>query len=320
MYLDHFNLKAMPFGLTPDPKFLYFTPSHREVLANLHYGIQAAKGLIVVTGEAGTGKTTLLRSILSRLDRSVLSSSIVNPNLTAPDFLRRIALDLGLGDQASKTDLLGSLGGLLAARQSRGLTTILFIDEAQGLSRELLEEVRLLLNFETDTAKQLQIVLSGQPELREKLNHPSLRQLKQRISLRCQIKPLKPAETAGYIRKRLKVAGAARLDLFSADAVELIARISGGVPRVINNICDNALLTAFALDRKLVTAAIAGEVCDALDLGREDRDETMTNAPAVEEDPRWWPQWSEEEQPVEPAIAEIKGRSRRGGSLGRRRD
>jgi general secretion pathway protein A len=266
MYLEFYGLKEIPFSLTPDPRFLYFTVSHREVMANLHYGIQHGKGLIVATGEVGTGKTTMLRAMLTRLDRSVLTSYIFNPGLNVFEFYQHLAADFGLGQSASKSEILMKLGRLLMMRHSRGLRTVLIVDEAQGLKQELLEEVRLLLNFETYTEKLLQIILVGQPELRETLNSPNLRQLKQRISLGCEIKPLKPEEVSGYIRARLKTAGASHLDIFTADAVALIYRASGGIPRLINNICDNALLTGFAMNARPVTDEIVAEVALSLDL------------------------------------------------------
>jgi general secretion pathway protein A len=266
MYLQFYGLRDIPFSLTPDPRFLYFTASHREVMANLHYGIQHGKGLIVTTGEVGTGKTTMLRAMLTRLDRSVICSYIFNPGLTVAELYHHLAADFGLGEYTSKSDMLLKLGKLLMMRHSRGLRTVLIVDEAQGLSRDLLEEIRLLLNFETYTEKQLQIILVGQPELRNILNSPDLRQLKQRISLRCEIKPLKAEEVSGYIRARLKVAGASRLDLFTADALALIYRSSEGIPRLINNICDNALLTGFALNAKPINAGIISEVAESLDL------------------------------------------------------
>ncbi len=266
MYLQFYGLRDIPFSLTPDPRFLYFTASHREVMANLHYGIQHGKGLIVATGEVGTGKTTVLRSIISRLDRSVLSSYIFNPGLTVPELYQHLAADFGLGPYTTKSDMVIKLGKLLMMRHSRGMRTILIVDEAQGMSRDLLEEIRLLLNFETYTEKQLQIILVGQPELRALLNNPDLRQLKQRISLRCEIKPLKAEDVAGYIRTRLKVAGAMRPDFFTNDALALIYRASEGIPRLVNNICDNALLTGFATNKKTITADIISEVAESLDL------------------------------------------------------
>ncbi|MGE0127188.1 MAG: ExeA family protein [Blastocatellales bacterium] len=276
MYLQFYGLRDIPFSLTPDPRFLYFTASHREVMANLSYGIQHGKGLIVATGEVGTGKTTMLRAMLTRLDRSVLSSYIFNPGLTVPDLYQQMAADFSLGQYTSKSDMLMKLGKMLMMRHSRGLRTVLIVDEAQGLSRDLLEEVRLLLNFETYTEKQLQIILVGQPELRQLLNSPDLRQLKQRISLRCEIKPLKADDVSGYIRSRLKVAGASRLDMFTADAVAMIYRASEGIPRLVNNICDNALLTGYAMNSRMINAEIVAEVAESLDLLR----------PMIEDDPR----------------------------------
>jgi len=266
MYREFYGLRDIPFSLTPDPRFLYFTASHREVMANLHYGIQHGKGLIVATGEVGTGKTTMLRAMLARLDRSVLTCYIFNPGLTVSEFYHYIATSFGVTQYASKSDLLMKLGRLLMTRHARGLRSVLIVDEAQGLAPELLEEIRLLLNFETYTEKQLQIILAGQPELRQVLNAPSLRQLKQRISLRCEIKPLRADEVSVYIRARLKTAGATRLDLFTADAVGLIHRASEGIPRLVNNICDNALLNGFAVGAKQITQKIVTEVVEELDL------------------------------------------------------
>jgi len=275
MYLQFYGLKDIPFSLTPDPRFLYFTASHREVMANLHYGIQHGKGLIVATGEVGTGKTTMLRAMIARLDRSVLSSYIFNPGLTVPELYQHLAVDFGFAPFASKAEALQKFGRLLMMRHSRGLRTVLVVDEAQGLSRELLEEIRLLLNFETYTEKQLQIVLTGQPELRALLNSAELRQLKQRISLRCEIKPLKADEISEYIRTRLKIAGATRLELFSLDALALIYRASEGIPRLINNICDNALLNGYAANARTISADIISEVAESLDLLQ----------PMIEDDP-----------------------------------
>ncbi|MBO0720252.1 MAG: AAA family ATPase [Blastocatellia bacterium] len=266
MYLEFYGLNDIPFSLTPDPRFLYFTASHREVMANLHYGIQHGKGLVVATGEVGTGKTTLLRAMLTRLDRSVLTAYIFNPGLSISEFYQHLNADFSLGQTTSKSEILMKLGRLLLMRHSRGLRTVLIVDEAQGLKPELLEEIRLLLNFETYREKLLQVILVGQPELRGTLNSPELRQLKQRISLHCEIKPLRPEEVSGYIRARLQTAGAARLDLFTADAVALIYRASEGIPRLINNLCDNALLTGFAMNSKPVTSQVVAEVALSLDL------------------------------------------------------
>src|SRR5712675_2545013 len=247
MYIDFYGLKELPFALTPDPRFIYFTPSHTEVMANLHYGIESGKGLVVVTGEVGTGKTTILRWMMQRLDRTVMVAYIFNPRLSVPEFYQHLAALFDIQNWETKSDLLIELGKVLDSRHSRGLRTVLIIDEAHGLSTSVLEEVRLLGNFESDTAKQLQIVLTGQPELRSVLNNPDLRQLKQRVALRCDIKALPSVEeTERYIGSRLLVAGAERTDIFSPGAIEYIFRCSEGIPRQINNLCDNALLAGFA--------------------------------------------------------------------------
>src|SRR5262249_49615126 len=290
MYLQFYGLRDIPFSLTPDPRFLYFTSSHREVMANLSYGIQYGKGLIVTTGEVGTGKTTMLRAMLTKLDRSVLCSYIFNPGLTVPDLYQQMGADFGLGHYTTKSDMLMKLGKMLMMRHSRGLRTVLIVDEAQGLSRELLEEIRLLLNFETYTEKQLQIIMVGQPELRQLLNNPDLRQLKQRISLRCEIKPLKADEVPAYIRARLKIAGASRLNLFNANAIAMIFRASEGIPRLINNICDNALLTGYATNAKTITPAVrrgnpgAAGAAEPEDRGRPGRGEGVAAAGAASDE------------------------------------
>ena len=267
MYAEFYGLKELPFALTPDPRFIYFTPSHTEVMANLHYGIESGKGLVVVTGEVGTGKTTILRWMMQRLDRTVLVAYIFNPRLSVPEFYQHVANLLEVQKWETKSDLLLELGRALESRHSRGLRTVLIIDEAQGLSPHVLEEIRLLSNFESDTAKQLQIVLTGQPELRAVLNDSDLRQLKQRVALRCVIKPLPNVEeTDRYITSRLLVAGAARIDIFSPGAIDYIFRCSEGIPRNINNLCDNALLAGYAAGDTTVGRSIIEEVADSFDM------------------------------------------------------
>jgi general secretion pathway protein A len=267
MYLEFYGLKEPPFALTPDPRFIYFTPSHKEVMANLHYGIENSKGLIVVTGEVGTGKTTVLRWMLQSFERTVLVAYIFNPRLTVPEFYQYMTNLFGIQNWETKSDLLVALGRTLESRHARGLRTVLIIDEAQGLSPYVLEEIRLLLNFESDTAKYLQVVLTGQPELRDVLNNPNLRQLKQRIALRCKINPLPNVdETHNYIQKRLRIAGCEQPAIFSPEAVDWIYRCSEGIPRQINNICDNALLAGYASDMKIIGRGIIEEVADSLDL------------------------------------------------------
>ncbi|HEY0099297.1 MAG TPA: AAA family ATPase [Pyrinomonadaceae bacterium] len=267
MYKEFYGLKELPFALTPDPRFIYFTPSHTEAMANLHYGIESGKGLIVVTGEVGTGKTTILRWMMQRLDRTVLVGYIFNPRLTVPEFYQHVARLFDVQEWENKSELLFALGQTLEARHARGLRTVLIIDEAHGLSTAVLEEIRLLSNFESDSAKQLQIVLTGQPELREVLNNPDLRQLKQRVALRCEIKPLPNIEeTERYVKARLLVAGAARTDIFSPGAIDYIFRCAAGIPRQINNLCDNALLTGYAAGQHTIPRAVIEEVADTFDM------------------------------------------------------
>jgi len=269
MYLDFYGLKELPFALTPDPRFIYFTPSHTEAMANLHYGIESGKGLIVVTGEVGTGKTTILRWMMNRLDRTVLVAYLFNPRMSVSEFYEYISSPrlLDVPRWESKSELLLRLGEVLDSRHSRGLRTVLIIDEAHGLSPAVLEEIRLLSNFESDSAKQLQIVLTGQPELRDVLNQPELRQLKQRIALRCEIRPLPDIhETERYIASRLLAAGAERTDIFSTAAVDLVFRCSEGIPRQINNLCDNALLAGFAAEAEVIGRDIVEEVAETFDL------------------------------------------------------
>jgi general secretion pathway protein A len=267
MYTGFYGLNELPFLLTPDPRYLYFTPSHTQVMANLHYGIESGRGLIVVTGEVGTGKTTLLRWMMERLDRTVMVAYIFNPRLSVLEFYQYLATLFDIQNWESKSDLLIELGKVLGTRHSRGLRTVLVVDEAQGLSTEVLEEIRLLCNFESDKAKHLQIVLAGQPELRDVLNFSHLRQLKQRVAMRCDINAMPNVdETAHYISSRLKVAGAHNPDMFSPAAVDYIFRCSAGIPRNINNLCDNAMLKGFATGEQIISRAMIEEVAATFDM------------------------------------------------------
>ncbi|HKP14220.1 MAG TPA: AAA family ATPase [Blastocatellia bacterium] len=268
MYLEHYGLKEWPFSLTPDPRYIFKTESHLEVLATVKYGVEQNKGLIVVTGEVGCGKTTILRAALSTFGDEVLAVYIFNPFLTAAEFFEQVAaeMDLRLPRSVTKPELLAALGRLLAERHAAGLRTVLVVDEAHGLPTALLEEIRLLMNFETNSEKLLQVVLCGQPELAETLNRSQLRQLKQRISLRCGIKPLSVFEINKYIRFRLKQAGATDVGLFDTAAVKLIGQVSQGIPRIINNVCDNALLYGYAANSDVITREMVEEVARALDL------------------------------------------------------
>ena len=267
MYLEHFGLTEYPFSLTPDPRFAVVTPAYTEILAGLYYGIEMAKGLTVVIGEVGTGKTMALRWIIRRLQSGVLASYIVNPHLTVDDFYHHLSSMLGIKQWSNKSDLLNQLGSLLEQRHQRGLRTILIVDEAHELSDQVLEEIRLLLNFENDTAKFLQVILTGQPELTVRLRQPNLRQLKQRVAFRCKVGLIPDVEEVGkYITERLKIAGNSKAHLFEQDAIELIYQYSEGIPRQVNNLCDNALLTAYSMGTKKVTRKIIEEVAANLDM------------------------------------------------------
>ena len=266
MYKQFYGLRDIPFSLAPDPKYLFRTESLLEVFANLQYGIENGKGIVVATGEVGTGKTTTLRSMLQSLDQSVLAAYIFNPILSTSEFFDLLAGEFRIRPQQSKAAMLRMLGNILMSRHSRGLRTVLVVDEAHLLPHHLLEEIRLLSNFETNREKLLQIVLCGQPELHELLGQPELRQLKQRVSLKCKIKMLTPHETGEYIRWRLRIAGCTNENLFETEAINLVHRFSGGIPRIINNICDNALLTGFSEGSSVITAATINDVADVLDL------------------------------------------------------
>ncbi|MBC7899106.1 MAG: AAA family ATPase [Saprospiraceae bacterium] len=267
MYKEYFGLTDFPFSLTPDPRFIVFTPSYNELLASLYYGVEMAKGLIVLTGEVGTGKTTALRWMLRRLDSSVLAAYIFNPRLSIEEFYHNFTQTLGITDWSNKSQLLTQMGRFLEDRHLRGLRTVLIIDEAHELSDEVLEEIRLLLNFESDTAKHLQIILTGQPELRERLGQQNLRQLKQRVALRCKMPALPDvAEVERYITQRLLIAGASEANIFSSSAIDLIFQCSEGIPRQVNNICDNAMIAAYAADAETIDRSIIEEVANNLDM------------------------------------------------------
>jgi general secretion pathway protein A len=267
MYKEFFGLEDTPFTLTPDPRFIVFTPSYNEVLASLYYGLENAKGLIVLTGEVGTGKTTALRWILRRLDSSVLAAYVFNPRLSIDEFYHHVTQLLGIRDWSNKAELLSEMSSVLEERHRRGLRTVLIVDEAHELSDYVLEEIRLLMNFESDNAKHLQIVLTGQPELREKLNQPNLRQLKQRVALRCKMHQLPNVEEVErYITERLLIAGSNEPNIFTPGAIDFIFQCSEGIPRQINNLCDNAMLSAYAAGEQIIGRQIIEEVADNLDL------------------------------------------------------
>jgi general secretion pathway protein A len=265
MYKTFFNLARRPFDLTPDPAFLFATKRHNEALAALYYGVRQHKGFVVVTGEVGTGKTLLLRCLLQLLKQSedVAYAYLFNSRLSPTEFLQYILADFGIAASGkNKTELLLELGQFLISRGSQKLTTVLIVDEAHHLSADILEEVRLLTNLETPEDKLLQIVLVGQPELDEKLDSVGLRQLKQRIALRAQLDSLEMNEVKGYIEWRLQIAGTSpeANTLFSEQTIAAVHRHSHGFPRLINTICENALITAYARQMQSVTPEIIEDV------------------------------------------------------------
>jgi general secretion pathway protein A len=266
MYTQYYGFSENPFNITPDPRFLYLTPGHREALASLVYGVQERKGFVVLTGEVGTGKTTLLYRLLDNLDQKVRTAFIFNTNTTFRELLRNIMLELRLPVTDDDTFLLvDRLNRYLIERAVRGEIVALIIDEAQNLSDEVLENIRLLSNLETRTAKLLQIVLCGQPELEAKLNATGLRQLRQRIAILRRIEPLGDTEFPDYVKHRLKIVGGNAAKLFTPGAMSLVWRHSRGIPRIVNVMCDNALLIGFATSRKKIDEAIMLEVVKDMD-------------------------------------------------------
>jgi general secretion pathway protein A len=273
MYEKHFGLRELPFQLTPNPKYLFLTAQYREALSTLQYGLFSSKPITVLIGQAGTGKTTLLHTALQS-DRcaDVRCVYLNNPTITRTEFVELLARRFGLTDHAaeSKTALLAELERVLRERRERGLITALVIDEAQSLTDELLEEIRLLANIENATEKLLPLVLAGQPQLRDRLNDPALMQLKQRVTLRCEVAPFNVSETAAYIGTRIRTAGGDAARMFTREAVMLIHEHAGGIPRTISVICDNALLTCFGLGLNTVNEKMVLEVVRDFDLKRMD--------------------------------------------------
>ena len=267
MYKSFYKLESNPFGTSPDPRFLYMMPHTREALACLEYGISARKGFIVLTGEVGTGKTTLLRRALASFDQTrVYTSFVFNPLLDPLDFLEFVLSDFGITIRnRTKSGMLIQLNQWLIERYRHGETCVIVVDEAQNLSSELLEEIRLLTNLETSSEKLVQIVLSGQPEFEEKLRQPALRQLRQRIALWSRTQAITPAQTSAYITQRLLIAGT-RQPLFTPEAIQAIHRASRGIPRIINLICEHALIVGYVEQLPELSAAVILAVAKELDL------------------------------------------------------
>src|ERR1700722_2469541 len=270
MYNSFFKLQANPFGTSPDPRFLYMMPHTREALACLEYGISARKGFTVLTGEVGTGKTTLLRRVLSSISiRRVSTAFVFNPRLDVLDFLEFVLTDFGIEPtNRTKSGMLIQLNRWLVERFRTHGVCVIVVDEAQNLSWELMEEIRLLTNLETSSEKLIQIVLSGQPELEVKLRDPSVRQLRQRISLWCKTRPLSSEETKSYIAERLHIAGATET-ILSPEACQLVHFYSKGIPRLINLICEHSLISAYVEQIKPIPARIVEAVSAELDLQQQ---------------------------------------------------
>jgi general secretion pathway protein A len=279
MYESFYGFRERPFDLTPNPRFLVMTDVHREALSNLEYGIASRTGITLLVGDAGTGKTTLIRTALERQPARVHCVHLQNPALTRAEFVEMLAWRFELSDRArdSKTALLLELEAVLRRRVEAGESTVLLIDEAQSLPREILEEIRLLANIETNERKLLSVIMAGQPEVTSLLNDESLRQLKQRVALRCELRPLNLQETAGYIAGRIRSAGGVGAQVFTREAVTLIHERSRGIPRTISVICDNALLTGFAVGQRPVNSSTIREVCRDFDLTGQD---TLASEPA----------------------------------------
>jgi general secretion pathway protein A len=270
MYREHYGLLRTPFEMTPDPAFLYLGETHREGLATLVYGVQSGKGFVMLTGEVGTGKTTLLHALLGQLDANTASAFLFNPKLEPLDFFRILFDEYGIEEPCrTKAEYLLALNRFLIERLSRNEKTLLIIDEAQTLSSAMLEEVRLLSNLETPSSKLLQIMLVGQPELNQVLARPELRQLRQRIVLRHQLRPFDEKDLSAYIDERLTLAGYTGKGIFKRSALKEIFDVTGGVPRVVNIVCDSALLTGYARGKTLLGSDVIREVARDLQLSGE---------------------------------------------------
>jgi general secretion pathway protein A len=288
MYKNFFGLKEFPFNFSPDPRYLYWTQAAQEALSALTYGIESRKGCILLTGEVGTGKTTLLNGLLAWLrEHDVATAFVFNSQLSSVKQLFDFMMaDFGITCESRlKSHVLLNLNQWLLERYRAGKTTVLIVDEAQNLSEQLLEEIRLLTNLETSTEKLLQIVLSGQPELDDKLNRPQLRQLLQRIVFRCRTIPLTEDETYGYIIERLRIAGANGTPVFSKEAMDSIQKYSKGIPRVVNLLCEHSLINSFAERLKPVPAKIVQEIAREFTLGEFAPTPRAVPWPSVDKEP-----------------------------------
>jgi len=283
VYLEFYGLIRAPFEMTPDPAFLYLGESHQEGLATLVYGVQARKGFVLLTGEVGTGKTTLLHALLAQLDPSTASAYIFNPKLGTHDFFRILFDEFGIREECrTKAEYLMALNSFLIERLERDETALLIIDEAQNLSTEMLEEIRLLSNLETPTHKLLQIMLVGQPELSDMLAKPELRQLRQRIVLRHDLRPFTQDELDDYVGERLCLAGYTGQGIFDRGALKELFAVTGGIPRLVNVVCDGSLLTGYSRGKSTLGTDVIREVAGDLKLceapGASTRDNEIGSA------------------------------------------
>src|SRR5436305_12948162 len=281
MYKEFYGLRANPFNVNPDPRYLFLTRHTEEALACLTYGIQSRKGFVLLTGEVGTGKTTLINKLLEWLRlQQVATAFIFNSRLNVPQFLDYMMADFGIPcESKAKSQILLRLFNWLLDRYRAGETVVLIVDEAQNLSDEVLEEIRMMTNLETFTEKLLQIVLVGQPELEQKLKQPQLRQLRQRLTLRAKTHPLSLEETKAYIQQRLRIAGSNGQQIFDPDALLAVHRYSSGIPRVVNLVCEHCLVSAFVDQQKTIAPNVVETVARDFDLSDSMASAAMTVAP-----------------------------------------
>ena len=266
MYLEYYKLNEQPFDITPNPRFLFYSGKHQEAYNHLLYGIRERKGFVQLTGEVGAGKTTLCRALLEQLGENYSTAVILNPALNADQLVKAIAMEFGLDVKgADRLEIVAMLNDFFIRQLAEGRETVLIVDDAQALTNELLEQVRLLSNLETDDRKLLQIILMGQPELRDRLNDPAMRQLRQRITVRYHLDPLRRSEVAQYVQHRLRVSGARGGPYFTWGALWRIYHYSGGIPRLVNAVCDKALLAGFVEQSERINHRLAGRAIRELE-------------------------------------------------------